>query len=66
MCKYLNRRNRSAQSLKEIRKKTSKFIHLTKLSYGEDIKDKNISVYVAGIIRVKKSLNLCSEILPGG
>jgi hypothetical protein len=41
------------------------FILLIKLSYGKETKDKKISGNVAGIIRARKSLNLCSEILPG-
>ena len=66
MCEYLNQRRRIAQILKEIRKKISKFIHLTKLSYGKETNDKKIRENVARIRRGRKSLNLCSEILPGG
>jgi hypothetical protein len=62
----LNQRRRSALSLKETRKKNiSIFIHLNKLSYRKETKDKNISGNVARI-RERKSLNLCSEILSGG
>jgi hypothetical protein len=47
-------------------KKNSKYVHLTKHFYGKGTIDKKISGHVAGLGRVRKSLNLCSEIHLGG
>jgi len=47
-------------------KNISKFLYLTKLFYGKETKNKKITGHVAGIRRERKSLSLCSEILPVG